>query len=72
MILYIVVTEAETSLGLVKSDLCIIFSEIIMKSATQQCKNERTSFFRDGVDLLCYRDNINDLEGCILDRTNTI
>ena len=35
-----------------------------MKSATQQCKNERTSFFRDGVDLLCYRDNINDLEGC--------
>ena len=43
--LSVVVTEAEISLVLVKSYLCIIFLPIIMKSTSQQCKNERTSFY---------------------------
>ena len=51
--LSVVVIEAEKSIELFKSDLCIIFSAIIMKSTTQQCKNERTSFYlKDLWDLL--------------------
>ena len=54
MILSVVVTESEKFLVLVKSDLCIIFSVIIMKSTIQQCKDERTSSIRKKFDFLIY------------------
>ena len=56
--------EAEISLLLVKSDWCIIFSSIIMKSTTQQCKNETTSFYHEVDDQLVCSLGYNDLEGC--------
>ena len=49
-----VVTEAEISLVLVKSEFVHHFLSNNFEMYNQQCKNERTSFYREGVDLLVY------------------